>query len=71
MSLFLDFFCGWCWVVGFVVLRRFLRGVLEKEGVWVWCFDGEFVVECVANVDAEQRTFWWLKMRHDFELYFE
>ena len=57
-------------MVGFVVLRRFLRGALEKEGVWVWCFAGEFVVECVADVDAEQRTFWRLKMRHVFELYF-
>jgi len=45
------------WVVrrerfrGFMV---FLRGVLEKEGVWVWCFDGEFVVKCVVEVDVKQ-----------------
>jgi hypothetical protein len=48
------FFCGWCEVVGFVVLRCFLKGVLEKEGVWVWCFDGEFVVECVVEMDRKQ-----------------
>jgi hypothetical protein len=39
------------WFCGFTA---FLRGVLEKEGVWVWCFDGESVVECVADVDAKQ-----------------
>jgi hypothetical protein len=44
---------------------------LEKEGVWVWCFDGEFVVECVVDVVANQWTFWRQKMRHDFELYFQ
>jgi hypothetical protein len=36
----------------------------------VWCFDGEFVVECVAEMDWKQRAFWRLKMRHEFELYF-
>jgi hypothetical protein len=42
--------------VGGLVLwfTAFLRGVLEKEGVWVWCFDGESVVECVADVVAKQ-----------------
>jgi hypothetical protein len=48
----------------------FLEGCFGKEGVWVWCFDGEFVVECVVEMDWKQRTFWQLKMRHDFELYF-
>jgi hypothetical protein len=42
---------GGGWFCGFAV---FLRGVLEKEGVWVWCFDGEFVVECVVEVDWKQ-----------------
>jgi hypothetical protein len=54
MSLFLDFFL---WVVlggWFCGFTAFLRGVLEKEGVWVWCFDGESVVECVADVVAKQ-----------------
>lgn len=36
----------------------------------MWCFDGEFVVECVVEMERKQRTFWRLKMRHDFELYF-
>jgi len=35
------FFCG-----GMV----FLLGVLGKSCDWLWCFCGEFVVECVANV---------------------
>jgi hypothetical protein len=70
MSLFLDFFYGWREVVGFVVLWCFWRGVLGKEGVWVWCFDGEIVVECVADVVAKQWTFSRQKMRHHFELYF-
>jgi hypothetical protein len=32
-------------------------GVLGKEGVSLWCFGGEFVVECVAEMDARQRIF--------------
>jgi hypothetical protein len=28
----------------------FLRGLLEKVGVWGWFFAGENVVECVVNV---------------------
>jgi len=23
----------------------FLQGILRKTGGWMWCFDGEFVVE--------------------------
>jgi hypothetical protein len=34
----------------FVVLLRFLRGVLENVGGWTWFFDGENVVKCVVNV---------------------
>jgi hypothetical protein len=40
---------------GFV---EFLRVVFGKDGFWVWWFDGEFVVECVAEVDGKQRVFW-------------
>jgi hypothetical protein len=28
----------------------FLRGVLGKPRVWMWCFDGENVVGCVVDV---------------------
>jgi hypothetical protein len=35
------FFCGG---------GAFLLGVLEKCGGLLWCFCGEFVVECVVNV---------------------
>lgn len=34
--------------------RVFLRVFFEKERVWVWCFDGEFVVECAAEMEAQQ-----------------
>jgi len=36
----------------------------------LWCFDGVFVVKCVANVDGGQRFLEMRKLRHDFELYF-
>jgi hypothetical protein len=26
-------------------------------GVWVWCFCGEVVVKCVANVDKKMSLF--------------
>jgi hypothetical protein len=48
----------------------FFRGVLGKDGVSVWCFDGDFVVECVAEVESKQCTFRRLKRRQDFEIYF-
>jgi hypothetical protein len=48
----------------------FFEGCFGKRGCLVWCFDGEIVVECVADVDAKQRVFGGLTMRHDFELYF-
>jgi hypothetical protein len=34
----------------FLSFAGFLRGVLEKAGVLLWCFDGEIVVVCVANM---------------------
>jgi hypothetical protein len=48
------FFFG---VVGrsrFMDFRVFLRGVLQKVRVWMWCFDGETVVAGVADVEAKQ-----------------
>jgi hypothetical protein len=50
------------WFCGFA---GFLKGVLGKEGVSVWFFDGGFVVDCVVDMDAKQRSFGRLKMRHD------
>jgi hypothetical protein len=32
------------------ILLGFLKGVSKKEGVFVWCFAGENVVNCVVNV---------------------
>jgi hypothetical protein len=61
------------WRVGgwsFVILLWFLKGVSGKVGVWLWWLDGEFVVECVAEMDARQCTFRRRKMRHDFQFYF-
>jgi hypothetical protein len=70
MSRFSGFFFwggGGVGICGFAVV---LRGVLGEGGVSVWCFDGEFVVECVAEMDARQCTFLRLKIRHGFQLYF-
>jgi hypothetical protein len=39
---FAVFFVLW-WMGGFA-------GVFEKNGISLWCFCGEVVVECVANV---------------------
>jgi hypothetical protein len=39
---------------GFVDFGGVFEGVLRKMVGWVWCFCGEFVVECVANVDKKQ-----------------
>jgi hypothetical protein len=57
----LFFFCG-----GMV----FLLGVLGKCGVLLWCFCGEFVVECVVNVVSFRSLLWRLEMGQGFELYF-
>jgi hypothetical protein len=39
------------------VLRAFLKGVGEKGVPNTWCFDGEFVVRCVANVVVKEHIF--------------
>jgi hypothetical protein len=41
---------GW---VGFLEFACVFEGVLEKMVGWVWCFCGEFVVGCVANVNEK------------------
>jgi hypothetical protein len=35
------------------LLLGFLKGVFEKRGVLTWFFGGEFVVDCVVNVDKK------------------
>jgi hypothetical protein len=44
----------------------FLQGVLAKRLVLVWCFGGEIVVICVADVVFWQSLFGELKMRQLF-----
>jgi hypothetical protein len=53
-----------------VVLRVFLRGVLEKTGGWTWFFDGENVVECVVNVVRWRSLFRFEKRDTDFGFIF-
>jgi hypothetical protein len=40
-----------------VVVLRFLQGVFAKMAFLLWCFCGEFVVECVVNVVEKHRVF--------------
>src|ERR1700730_6759692 len=54
----------------FAFLLVFLRGVLERVGVWTWFFDGEDVVECVVKRDGKTVFAWGLKTCHFFRLYF-
>jgi hypothetical protein len=53
MSLFWIFFVGGGEGLGSWFCGVF-EGCLGKEGVWVWCFDGEFVVERVVEMDRKQ-----------------
>jgi hypothetical protein len=42
------------------------------KGVFlVWCFAGEFVVDCAFIVDRRQHVARRLKTCHDFEFYFQ
>jgi hypothetical protein len=38
-------------------LLGFLKGVGKKGVSKTWCFDGEFVVRCVADVVVKQHGF--------------
>jgi hypothetical protein len=40
-----------CWIVAV------LQGIFEKSGCLVWCFCGELVDKCVANVDKNTSLF--------------
>jgi hypothetical protein len=52
------------------VILWFLQGIFAKRVLLVWCFCGEFVVECVANVVEKLRCFCVIKKGHHFEVYF-
>jgi hypothetical protein len=54
-------FCGFAGV---------FEGGSEKTMVLVWCFGGEFVVDCMAVVVVWEPTFRSRKMRHVLQLYF-
>jgi hypothetical protein len=41
----------------FAIFAGFLKGVLRKVRVWLWCFDGVIVVGCVVDVVFWQRAF--------------
>ncbi len=45
-------------------------GGFEKNGGWMWLFDGEFVVECVVDVVFWRTLFRGRKIRHDLWIYF-
>jgi len=44
----------------------FFQGVFAKQGVLLWCFCGEVVVDCVVNRGALMVAFWRLKICHCF-----
>jgi hypothetical protein len=47
-----------------------LLGFLAKTDAPMWCFGGQFVVLCVADVVLEQPYLQARKMRHGFWIYF-
>jgi hypothetical protein len=47
-------------------LLVFLRGVLEKGRWLAWCFCGQVVVDCMANVDEKKRLAKDRKMGQQF-----
>jgi hypothetical protein len=40
-----------------VVVLWFLQGIFAKKAILLWCFCGEFVVECVVNVVQKHGVF--------------
>jgi hypothetical protein len=42
--------------VSFCGFAGLFEGVFGKTGVFVWCFDGEFVVNCVVECGGSQRV---------------
>jgi hypothetical protein len=59
---FLRYFAKKCGLVEWCVWRDI--------GVLVWCFCGEVVVECVANVVEKLSLLWTANVGHVFQLYF-
>ena len=45
-------------VGAFCVFADVFEGVLEKVGIWMWCFGGENVVLCVVDVVVKSLFFW-------------
>jgi hypothetical protein len=41
----------------FADLLGFFEGGFGKTGVFVWCFGGEFVVNCMVECGGSQRVF--------------
>jgi len=62
MSLFLEFFSAVA-VCGFACV---FEGGFGKRGVFVWCFCGELVVECVLICGDWVVLIWGRKTRHFF-----
>jgi len=54
MSRFFKFFLRLEVRAAFCGFALFLRGVLGKSVFLAWCLDGDFVVDCMADVDAKQ-----------------
>lgn len=52
------------------VLRAHFYGVLGKSVFLRWCFDGEVVVECVANVVPKMALIQSRKTCHILQVYF-
>jgi hypothetical protein len=48
-----------------------LQGILEKTGGRTWCFDGEFVVECVVKLVSCRSLLGVEKWDTDSEFIFE
>jgi hypothetical protein len=52
------------------VVTVVFAGFFENSECWMWCFCGQVVVECVANVVSGRSFFGVEKMRHVFQLFF-
>jgi hypothetical protein len=53
-----------------VAVLWFLQGFWAKMAFLLWCFCGEFVVDCVVNVVEKPRDFAGGKIGQTFEVYF-
>jgi hypothetical protein len=51
-------------------LLAFLRGVLENQGAFAWCFDGENVVERMVKMETSCAYFDDEKHANFFDYFF-